>query len=222
MFDTRAAVRPPGRRRTCSPPGCQASTSASSPPTGVFLPKGARFNFEIHYTTNGEPKTDETRVGLYLAKEPPKARLEVRATETRSLDIPPGASDARYETAMCFKRSAAIYELSPHMHSRGAWFRFHLLYPDGRRETALSVPNYDFNWQTGYRLAKPLHVPAGTWLYCSGGFDNSAKNPANPDPTKRVRWGPQSWNEMFMGFATVADDEDGKSASAGSPDPAAK
>jgi hypothetical protein len=67
------------------------------------------------------------------------------------------------------------------------------------------VPKYDFNWQDGYWLARPKRVPAGTWLLCTGGFDNSARNPHNPDPTKRVRWGPQSWNEMFMGFMTVAD-----------------
>jgi hypothetical protein len=173
--------------------------------TGVFVPKGARFNFEIHYTTTGEPQADETRVGLYLAKEPPKARLEVRATETRALDIPPGEPNAQHTTTYCFKRDAMLYELSPHMHVRGSWFRFQLLLPDGRRETLLSVPNYDFNWQTGYRLAEPRRIPAGAWLLCTGGFDNSARNPHNPDPAKRVRWGPQSWNEMFMGFATVAE-----------------
>ena len=173
--------------------------------TGVFLPKGARFNFEVHYTTTGEPQTDETLVGLYLAKEPPKARLEVRASETRALDIPPGEPNAQHSTAYCFKRDTMLYELAPHMHVRGAWFRFQLLFPDGRRETVLSVPNYDFNWQTGYRLAQPRRVPAGTWLLCTGGFDNSARNPHNPDPARRVRWGPQSWNEMFMGFVTVAE-----------------
>jgi hypothetical protein len=179
------------------------------PGTGVFVPKGAKFNFEIHYTTTGEPQTDETRVSLYLAKQPPKMRLEVRASETRSLDIPPGQPDAQHATSYHFKRPATIYELSPHMHVRGKWFRFQLLYPDGRRETVLSVPNYDFNWQTSYRLAEPKRVPAGTWMLCTGGFDNSAKNPHNPDATKRVRWGPQSWNEMFMGFATVAEEVEG-------------
>jgi len=91
------------------------------------------------------------------------------------------------------------------MHLRGSWFKFQLLYPDGRRETVLSVPQYDFNWQTSYRLATPKQVPAGTWMLCTGGHDNSAKNPNNPDPSKRIKWGLQSWDEMFMGFMTVAD-----------------
>jgi hypothetical protein len=171
----------------------------------LFLPKGARFNFEVHYTTNGEAQTDASEVGLYLAAQPPKMRLETRTSETRALDIPPNTPDAQHTTMYGFKRDAVLYELSPHMHVRGSWFRFQLLYPDGRRETLLSVPNYDFNWQTGYRLAKPLRIPAGSWLVCSGGFDNSTRNPHNPDPAQRVRWGPQSWNEMFMGFFTVAE-----------------
>ena len=91
------------------------------------------------------------------------------------------------------------------MHLRGSWFKFQLLHPDGHKETLLSVPNYDFNWQTSYRLAEPRRVPAGTWMLCTGGHDNSSKNPNNPDPTQRVKWGLQSWDEMFMGFMTVAD-----------------
>ena len=106
----------------------------------------------------------------------------------------------------CFKKDAVIYELSPHMHFRGSWFKFQLLLPDGKRETLLSVPHYDFNWQTAYRLAQPRHVPAGTWMLCTGAHDNSPSNPFNPDGSKTVGWGLQSWNEMFMGFMTVADD----------------
>ncbi|MDB5321773.1 MAG: Peroxiredoxin [Phycisphaerales bacterium] len=174
--------------------------------TGLFVPKGARFNFEIHYTTNGQPQTDESEVGLYLAKEKPKARFETRGSETRELDIPPGDADAKHVTSYCFKKETRIFGLSPHMHVRGSWFKFELLHPDGKRETLLSVPAYDFNWQNGYRLAEPKLAPAGSWLLCTGGFDNSAKNPNNPDSTARVRWGPQSWNEMFMGFMDVAEE----------------
>jgi hypothetical protein len=174
--------------------------------TGLFVPKGARFNFEVHYTTNGEPQTDETAVGLYLARDTPKMRFETRGFETRDLDIPPGDADARHSATYFFKRDARLFALSPHMHLRGSWSRFELLRPDGSRETLLSVPDYDFNWQTSYRLAEPKLVPAGSWLLCTGAFDNSAKNPHNPDPTARARWGPQSWNEMFMGFIDVAEE----------------
>ncbi|HEY3899984.1 MAG TPA: hypothetical protein VGM54_15355 [Chthoniobacter sp.] len=72
-------------------------------------------------------------------------------------------------------------------------------------ETLLSFPRFDFNWQTSYRLAQPLRVPTGTKIICSGAFDNSDKNPSNPDPTKTVRWGQQSWDEMFIGYVGYAE-----------------
>lgn len=174
--------------------------------TGLFVPKGAKFNFEAHYTTNGEPQTDESAIGLYLSKEPPPMRFEVRGFENRDIDIRPGDPDARYTTSYFFKTDTRLFGMAPHMHLRGSWFKFELLTPDGKRETLLSVPSYDFNWQTSYTLAAPRHIPAGSWMLCTGGFDNSAKNPANPDPTARAHWGPQSWNEMFMGFMDVADE----------------
>jgi hypothetical protein len=173
--------------------------------TGVFVPKGSRFNFEVHYTTTGEVETDQSELGLYLAKQPPKMQLEVRATETRDLEIPPGVANAPHSLMYCFRRDTMLYDLSPHMHLRGSWFKFQLLYPDGRRETALSVPKYDFNWQTNHAFAEPKQLPAGTWLICTGGFDNSARNPANPDPKRQVTWGLQTVDEMFMGFMTVAE-----------------
>ena len=84
--------------------------------------------------------------------------------------------------------------------------KYELLLPDGRRQPILFVPRYDFNWQFAYRLEKPLHVPAGAWLLVTGGFDNSAGNPANPDPSRAVTFGLQSWDEMFIGFFDAADD----------------
>jgi len=177
------------------------------PGTGKFLPKGARFNFELHYTTNGREETDQSEIGFYLAKETPKMMLETRTAENFDFNIPPGEPDARTHSLYSFRRDTIIYELVPHMHLRGSWFKYEALYPNGKRETLLSVPNYDFNWQTEYRFTQPKRVPAGTWLFCTGGFDNSAKNPHNPDPTKRVKHGLQSFDEMFSGFMSVADVE---------------
>jgi hypothetical protein len=174
--------------------------------TGMYLPKGSRFNFELHYTTMGEATTDRSEVGLYLAKETPQRRLEVRASDLRDFAIKPGDKNAEHFSMYCFKKDAVIYDLSPHMHFRGSWFKFQLLHPNGKRETLLSVPHYDFNWQTSYRLAEPKRVSAGTWMLCTGAHNNSASNPFNPDATKTVTWGLQSWDEMFMGFMTVADD----------------
>jgi len=90
----------------------------------------------------------------------------------------------------------------PHMHVRGKSFEFTVVYPDGRSEIVLNVPKYDFNWQLGYDLATPVHLPAGTRIDCVAHFDNSANNKYNPDPTKEVKWGDQTWEEMMIGFFT--------------------
>src|SRR4029453_15328286 len=116
-----------------------------------------------------------------------------------------GETDSRSHALYCFRKDTLIYDLIPHMHLRGSWFQYEALYPDGRRETLLSVPNYDFNWQTDYRFPEPRRVPAGTWLLCKGGFDNQARTPRNPAPKKSIKFGLQSFDEMFIGFMNVAD-----------------
>jgi len=173
--------------------------------TGKFLPKGAKFRFELHYNTIGKPETDRSEMGLYVMSEAPKMILQTRGIETKDFSISPGEADSRSFALYCFKRDTLIYDLVPHMHLRGSWFKFEALFPDGKRETLLSVPHYDFNWQTEYRLVEPRRVAAGTWLLCTGAHDNSARNPLNPDPAKRVKHGLQSFEEMFIGFMDVAE-----------------
>jgi peroxiredoxin len=173
--------------------------------TGKFIGKDAMLDLEMHYTTMGEEQTDQTEIGLYLLPEKPALAMEDGGAWNTEFTIPPGERDATTFATHGFKRDALIYGLSPHMHLRGSWMKYEALYPNGSRETLLSVPRYDFNWQTTYRYATPKRVPAGTWLLCTGGFDNSARNPANPDPAKRIKWGDQSWDEMFIGFFQYSD-----------------
>ncbi len=172
--------------------------------TGKLLKKGVKFHVDLHYTTIGTPQTDQTEIGLYVLRAPPKVPLESRAVWDAEISIPPGEPNLRVHALGGFDRDALLYDFRPHMHYRGSWFKFELLYPDGKRETLLSVPNYDFNWQFTYTLAEPKRVPAGVWLICTGGFDNSSRNPANPDPAKRLRWGEQSWDEMFIGHFSAS------------------
>ena len=173
--------------------------------TGKFLAADAMLDLEMHYTTMGSAQTDQTEIGLYALPAKPALAIEDRAALNTDFSIPPGEPDARTFGVHGFKRDSLIYGLSPHMHLRGSWMKYEALYPDGNRETLLSVPRYDFNWQTTYRLATPKRVPKGTWLLCTGGFDNSTQNPSNPDPAKRVKWGDQSWDEMFIGFFQASD-----------------
>jgi len=93
------------------------------------------------------------------------------------------------------------------MHLRGKDFEYSVIYPDGKREIVLSIPRYDFNWQTFYRLEQPLRMPKGSKIHCVAHFDNSSANPANPDPTHEVRWGDQTWEEMMIGWIDYALDK---------------
>jgi len=173
--------------------------------TGRFLPKGAQLDIEMHYTPDGAARTDETQIGFYRLPAPPKMSLNVIAAVNMDLNIQPGDVDSRSHALVAIKKDCTLYSLSPHLHKRGSWMKFEALLPDGSRQTLLSVPHYDFNWQTEYYLAEPRPLKAGTWILCTGGFDNSKLNPSNPDPGKAVKWGEQSFEEMFVGFMYVAE-----------------
>jgi len=183
---------------------------------GKRLPAGAELTMEMHYTTCGSPQTDQTEMAFYLLAGPQPRMAETRAAIEMDLDIPPGTDEARHAATYAFTKPATLYKLMPHMHVRGKWMRFELMLPDGTKETLLHVPRYDFQWQMGYQLAEPRHVPAGSWLLVTGAYDNSPGNAANPDPKKRVHFGLQSWDEMFIGFFDAADDPPAVSAAVSS------
>lgn len=176
--------------------------------TGKLLAKDAKLTFQMHYTTNGTAGSDRPRLGLYFAKaakDKPERELKVTSAFQLRLNIPPGERHHAVEAARGMVKDSLIYSLSPHMHYRGASMRFLAEYPDGKSEVLLSVPQYDLDWQRTYHLATPKAVPAGTKIRVQGVFDNSATNPDNPDPTKAVRFGEQSWDEMFIGYLVYAD-----------------
>jgi peroxiredoxin/mono/diheme cytochrome c family protein len=168
--------------------------------TAKKIPKGSRLVFQMHYTPNGVEQTDRSSVGLIFAKQPPKHEVRTRAITQHLLVIPAGANNYEAKSATTFGEDAQLLSLMPHMHLRGKDFTYRVVYPDGKSDILLRVPRYDFSWQSNYRLAKPLSLPAGTRIECTAHFDNSADNPNNPDPSKLVRWGEQTWEEMMIGF----------------------
>jgi hypothetical protein len=168
--------------------------------TAKKIPRGATLVFQMHYTPTNTAQTDRSSVGLIFAKEPPKHEARTRAIASRRLNIPPGEENHKVVAVSEMRRDARLLSLMPHMHLRGKSFRYRVIFPDGKEQILLDVPRYDFAWQTVYRLEKPLDLPAGTKIECTAVFDNSAKNRNNPDPTKWVRWGEQTWDEMMIGF----------------------
>ena len=173
--------------------------------TAQLLPKGSKLQFQIHYTTTGRPEVDESRLGLYFTDAQNLREHRVVGPANPEIKIPPHARAHRDSSIKIFEKDVTLYTLFPHMHFRGAGFRYVAHYPDGTRETLLSVPNYTFNWQRFYALSTPKHLPAGTRVVSHAVFDNSAKNKLNPDPSATVRWGEQSFDEMLIGYMGIVD-----------------
>ena len=161
---------------------------------------------QIHYTTNGTENKDRTTVGIIYAKQPPTRMVGGGMALNPRFVIPANDGNAEVKAVQTLSRDTTITAMTPHMHVRGKDMIYIAHYPDGTAETLLSVPKYDFNWQITYQLAKPKVLPKGTQLEVIAHYDNSANNKFNPDPTKDVRWGDQTWEEMMIGFfSTVAE-----------------
>ncbi len=164
------------------------------------LPANATLLFQIHYTPNGTTTRDQVKLGVRFAKEPPQHVVHVAGIQNHRLSIPAGAENHPEAASLTVPREVTLLGFMPHMHMRGKAFRYELVLPGQSPRTLLDVPRYDFNWQLAYRYAAPITIPAGSEIRVTGWFDNSANNPANPDPNKTVRWGPQTTDEMMLGY----------------------
>jgi hypothetical protein len=175
-----------------------------------LIPAGSDIVFEMHFNPNGHEATDNSELGLYFAKAAPAQRvLAIDTLRDLDLAIPPQSSAYVSHASMTLGRPARLLSIQPHMHVRGKSMEVKARFPDGRVETLLSVPKYDFNWQTTYVLREPLELPAGTVLESDAGFDNSLNNAFNPDPNATVHWGDQTFNEMHIAFLELAVEASG-------------
>ena len=165
--------------------------------TGRLLKAGSKIVFQLHYTASGKAETDVSRLGLFLSKEPPKQELRSSVLINFAFQIPPGDREFVTKKSRRFDKDALLYSMNPHMHLRGKWMRYTARYPDGTEELLLNVPNYRFDWQRNYDLKEPKRLPKGTELIVEAAWNNSGLNLNNPDPTKAVRWGDQTFDEMF-------------------------
>jgi hypothetical protein len=174
--------------------------------TARKIPAGSNLGFQIHYSkATKKPETDATSVGLIFAKEPPKQVAKRVDLSNYFFRIPAGDPNVEVTECHTFKQDMYLTSLTPHMHLRGKDARFDVTYPDGRKETLLLVPHYNFNWQITYRMEEPKFIPKGTRLAIVSHFDNSPNNPLNPDPSKVVRWGEASEMEMMDGWIEYLD-----------------
>jgi hypothetical protein len=176
------------------------------PGQAKLVKAGSDIILQMHYTANGKAGQDRSRVGFIFSNEPPKERVFMLASDNEQFAIPPGNSNYEVSSKFQVQADAKLQAFLPHMHFRGKDFEYRVKYPNGETETLLRVPNYDFNWQLEYYLAEPKLLPKGSIIECTAHFDNSANNKYNPDPSKEVRFGEQTWEEMMIGFFEVSFD----------------
>ncbi|MDD9891082.1 MAG: redoxin domain-containing protein [Gammaproteobacteria bacterium] len=170
--------------------------------SGMIVPKGSAVQMSLHYTTFGKETVDKTLLGLYFADEKLEYQYSTYSLSHggRNIVIPPRAAEHKMSASYVFADEVMLHGLRPHMHYRGKYMRFTVIYPDGTKDDIINVPDYNFAWQPTYRLADPMLLPAGSRVMIEGAFDNSQYNLGNPDPDAEVRGGAQSWDEMFIGY----------------------
>jgi hypothetical protein len=184
----------------------QAFAPAGSPRRATLLKAGSDIVFQLHYTPNGTAVSDKTKIGIIFAKNAPEQRLIGGNSAAHAFAIPPGDANYKVEASSTLQYDCDLFSMMPHAHLRGKSFEYRIVRPDGTSETVLKVPHYDFNWQLTYYLEKPIHLTKGTKIEVTAYFDNSPNNAYNPDPTKEVHWGEQTWEEMMMGYFSVVVD----------------
>ncbi|HZT29076.1 MAG TPA: thiol-disulfide isomerase [Bryobacteraceae bacterium] len=192
--------------------GALASFLPGRPPdvfpdgSAKWVPPGSKLEFVVHYArTSRQSETDRTSVGFYLAPAPPARVLRRMDLRNFFFRIPAGAPNHEVRRCYTFEKDKLLLSITPHMHYRGKDVRYDLTRPDGRRETLLYVPHYNFGWQLVYRFQDPIRVEKGSVLTVTTHYDNSPNNPANPDPTAAIRWGDKSEEEMMTSWIEYFD-----------------
>ena len=169
--------------------------------TGIYVPPGGSYAYQMHYTPIGKPTTDTTEVGYYFYKEQPKYILRQASITDFSIEIPAGAGRHMETAYLEFPHDAEVFGVQPHCHSRCYSTKLRIRYPDGTEKVLLNQPRYYFSWQREYHFKDLLEVPKGSLLIADYVYDNSTANLANPDPKKHVTFGEQTSEEMLFTFA---------------------
>ena len=181
-----------------------AEPAIEPPNTGGLLKAGSTLRLQLHYTTTGKETVDASEIGVwfYPDDEIPTERMSGQCACIFPMgwtNITPFDPNFELRQSVTLKEDAYMQSFLPHMHFRGKSMRFNAHYPDGSMEELINIANYNYNWQISYKLEEPILMPAGTRIEAIGHYDNSTQNKANPDPSRSVPWGDQSWDEMFFG-----------------------
>jgi Copper type II ascorbate-dependent monooxygenase, C-terminal domain len=178
------------------------------PGTVKRIPAGSKILLQMHYSKQaGKVEKDRSSIGLILAKQPADKHVYTHGIANVYFQIPPGVDNHKVTSCWTTKEDIHLLTLMPHMHLRGKAMKFEAVFPDGRSETLIDVPNYSFSWQTVYYLKRPVALPKGTKIVVTALFDNSAKNKFNPDAKQAVRFGDPTYDDMMIGWISYTVDK---------------
>ena len=204
--------------------GMEAGLSAAASPNGVFLgwtpgkfaqaePEGIAWSIAptddvvllLHLVPSGKPEPIRSSIGLYFTDTPPTRPTDLLVLESTAIDLPPGRDDLTVTDRYVLPAPIEVLSVYPHAHFLGKRIEAFATLPNGRKEWLVQITDWDFNWQDQYRFDTPVRLPAGSALEMRIRYDNRAENPRNPhDPPKRIRYGPESYDEMARVFLQVA------------------
>ncbi len=174
--------------------------------TALFFPKGTKCVLQAHYVTTGKVESDQTSIGFIFARKPVEKQIYNVLISNYMFQIPPNDPNYEVRAQWVFREPVSVIGTMVHMHLRGKDYTFKAKYPDGREEILMAVPKYDFEWQMGYHFKNRPQLPAKSIIEGIAHMDNSKGNPFNPDPNATVKYGPQTSDEMIMGFVFYTKD----------------
>lgn len=178
---------------------------------GIQLHKGSHITFAMHYHKESGPGTgmyDSSQIGLQFHEAGTKVEhpVEISTVSHGAFQIPPHAKHWKVGGSRTFPEDITLLSILPHMHLRGVEAKYTAFFPDGTSEELLHVPNWDFNWQTGYEFAVHKQLPAGTRMEMEFWFDNSVDQAeiAGFNPDRAISFGGPTTDEMDLAWMTFA------------------
>lgn len=175
--------------------------------TGLRLHTGSRLVMQVHYHARGTEQVDQTSVGLYLSEDETLLAADYIRVGNRNFTIPAGSPYYVVTAEFRFPSDGWVWGAGGHMHLLGQEIYVEYQPENEPTQCMLHIPDWDFGWQGNYFFEQAISVRFGERMRVTCLFDNSEKNPDNPNvPPRDVSWGESSNDEMCVsGIYYVAD-----------------
>lgn len=188
----------PGMGSTSYPKGINKSFTMAA--------KVAFFANSVHYGATSKDQVDKSSLKIWFCKDKPKRKVFGHAFGSPTHKITPSFpilanKTATLSTWVDFKKDISLLSIQPHAHLLATKIKMYAVTPQNIMIPILKLNNWNFLWQRVYKLKNPLFIPAFSKIYLEGEFDNTSKNPLNPNfPPKNVKESILTNDEMLQGW----------------------